>query len=157
MTYPVGYPAPQARRAGLSGRIIALIVVGAVTLFVGCIGLGVVVYCCTGPDTEDARKPAELFLTRIEAGDDQAAYRSQCTYQREEHSQADFTAAIERTGRPVSHRLDPKKLAYYDEAGNHTIATVTLTGRDGTVREAELDMARLDDVWTVCDDDLLTT
>ncbi|MFC8299386.1 hypothetical protein [Micromonospora orduensis] len=128
--------------------IVAACVVPLVVLATLPIGI-LLIWGFPGPDIDGPRSAADRFVRHLERNDDVAAHRSLCPELRESITVPEFTAAVERLGRPISHALG--KAGFSDEAGGSASVTVHLTGRTGRTTDVHLYLTG-GSGWRVCDD-----
>ncbi|PWR06540.1 hypothetical protein DKT68_22090 [Micromonospora acroterricola] len=110
-----------------------------------CLGFLVLAY--GGPDIDEPRAAADRFVQHLERGEDDAAHRSMCSEVRDRISVVEFTQAVERRGRPVSHELG--RASFGDEAGNRAHVTARLTSRSGATTSVSLSVTT-EPAWSVC-------
>ncbi|MFI7607224.1 hypothetical protein ACIBTV_19075 [Micromonospora sp. NPDC049366] len=135
-----------------SKRTIWLIVsaCGALLLLLMALPVGgFLLWLYAGPDLDQPRAVADQFVQQVERNDDVAAYRSLCPDAQERTTLAEFTAEVERLGRPTSHTLG--HAAFADEAGSAAFVTVELTDRTGRTTSVDLYLES-DAGWQVCGD-----
>ncbi|MEH1166646.1 hypothetical protein V6V47_14800 [Micromonospora sp. CPCC 205539] len=112
--------------------------------------LGFLVWMYGGPDIDEPRAATDQFVQHLERIEDDAAYRSMCSDVRDRITIVQFTEAVERMGRPVSHEVG--KGGFSNEPGTAASVTVRVTGSSGATTSLSL---RLEDEthagWRVCD------
>ncbi|MET8350871.1 hypothetical protein [Micromonospora sp. NPDC005206] len=111
--------------------------------------LGFLVWMYGGPDIDEARAAADRFVQHLEQNQDDTAYRSMCSEVKDRITVEEFTEAVERLGRPVSHDLG--RAGFGNEAGSSAFVTVRLTGGSGATTSVSLRLETEPD-WRVCSD-----
>ncbi|SIN32803.1 hypothetical protein SAMN04489832_5443 [Micromonospora cremea] len=111
--------------------------------------LGFLVLAYGGPDIDEPRAAADRFVQHLEQNQDEAAYRSMCSQAKDRITVAEFTEAVERLGRPVSHDLG--RAGFGNEAGSSAFVTVRLTDRSGATTSVSLRL-ETEPGWRVCSD-----
>jgi hypothetical protein len=142
---PIVAPPPKRGRTW----IVVVSVAGAALLVVLLPVFGFLVWLYAGPDIDDGRKAADRFARQLERHDDAAAYRSMCPTVRDQITIEQFTKAVDRLGRPVSHTLG--RAAFNDEAGSRATVAIQLTDRVGRTTPMSLTLTS-EPTWQVCDD-----
>ncbi|MFB9237196.1 hypothetical protein ACFFWC_16805 [Plantactinospora siamensis] len=154
MTYP-SWPqvsAEELRARPRKGRLSGGAAAAIVAILVCGLGLpiaGAILWSSGGPDLDGPRNAADRFLQRVEAGDDGVAYASLCADMRLRMTVAQFVAAVEDLGRPVSHSV--VGAVFLDEAGNSAAVDVRVTSHTSAGRAFSLTVAVVEGEWQVCD------
>lgn len=147
-------PPRRDRLSGVTLGVVIGLVVSAVLAVCAIPAFGFYVWAFLGPDVDDAKAVAGLYLHRIEAGDDAGAYELLCADAREDVTLAGFTALVDEGPRPAGHAVTGA--SFSTEAGHSATVTVRLTARTGAVRELGLDLEqRAKGPWQVCGDPLI--
>ncbi|WP_147458723.1 hypothetical protein [Micromonospora sp. BL4] len=129
--------------AVIAAGVVALLAVASIPV------LGFLLWLYGGPDIDEARAAADRFVQHLEQDRDDTAYRSMCSETKDRITVGEFTEAVERLGRPVSHEIG--RAGFGDEAGNSAYVTVRLTGRSGATTSVSLRI-ETEPAWRVCGD-----